>query len=401
MKKIIAIVLTVLMVFSTMAVSAHPFSDVASHWAEGEIEKAYTNGIVQGDGNGLFRPNDTVSRAEFLKMVTVLTSAVLGVEIPQIENVEHWGIPYNYVACSTYLIPAEELSYDGVIPGGLLAKDCDDPIRRWEMAFIISSFFKNVVGITANGAGTLADYAEVQATYDAVIVESIGSLVGMGISVGDENRCFNAGSTGTRAEAVTFINRMADEIMDIVHMQEEMMAERIKAYTEIPEGHPVVEFEMTNGKKFEVTLYPEYAPQTCANFLDLVKSGFYNGLTFHRVVSGFVAQGGDPEGNGSGDAGYNIVGEFAANGFEQNMIPHEQGVLSMARADHPNSASCQFFICLDRASSLDGLYAAFGEVTKGMEVVLSFTEGEMTAAQNGEPSVPVVPIVIKKATVKQ
>ena len=126
--------------------------------------------------------------------------------------------------------------------------------------------------------------------------------------------------------------------------------------------------EMENGGKIELELYPEAAPKTVANFLKLVGEGFYDGLIFHRVIPGFMIQGGDPQGNGMGGAKDNIIGEFKANGFN-NPIKHTRGVISMARAYNPNSASSQFFIMHANAPHLDGQYAAFGKVVSGMEVV--------------------------------
>ena len=130
----------------------------------------------------------------------------------------------------------------------------------------------------------------------------------------------------------------------------------------------MVIIEMENGGKIELELYPEHAPKTVANFEALVKDGFYNGLTFHRVIKGFMIQGGDPLGNGMGGADENIVGEFRANGYN-NPIKHERGVISMARAFDPNSASSQFFIMHENAPHLDGQYAAFGKVVSGIETV--------------------------------
>ena len=130
----------------------------------------------------------------------------------------------------------------------------------------------------------------------------------------------------------------------------------------------MVVIEMENGGKIELELYPEAAPKTVANFLKLVGQGFYDGLIFHRVIPGFMIQGGDPQGNGMGGAKENIVGEFKANGFD-NPIKHTRGVISMARAYNPNSASSQFFIMHANAPHLDGQYAAFGKVVSGMDVV--------------------------------
>ena len=128
--------------------------------------------------------------------------------------------------------------------------------------------------------------------------------------------------------------------------------------------NPIVKFEMQDGKTFEAELYPEIAPNTVNNFLSLVKNGFYDGVIFHRVIAGFMIQGGDPQGTGTGGPGYHIAGEFRANGFK-NDLKHEKGVLSMARAQNPNSAGSQFFVMHASASYLDGQYAAFGRVIKG------------------------------------
>ena len=130
----------------------------------------------------------------------------------------------------------------------------------------------------------------------------------------------------------------------------------------------MVIIEMENGQKIELELCPEAAPETVKNFEALVKAGFYDGLTFHRIIPGFMIQGGDPLGNGMGGAEKNIKGEFRANGHN-NPIKHERGVISMARAFDPNSASSQFFIMHEDAPHLDGQYAAFGKVVSGMDVV--------------------------------
>ena len=148
-----------------------------------------------------------------------------------------------------------------------------------------------------------------------------------------------------------------------------------------------------------IELYPEYAPNTVDNFLKLVNSGFYDGLTFHRIVDDFMAQGGDPEGTGSGGSDP-IYGEFAANGFTQNTLSHSRGVISMARQGNDyNSGSCQFFICSSDmyTSSLDGQYAAFGKVVSGMEVIDDLSNVERTYNSIGELASPVKPVTIAKA----
>ena len=138
-------------------------------------------------------------------------------------------------------------------------------------------------------------------------------------------------------------------------------------------NNPIVTFEMKDGDVFHVELYPDVAPNTVNNFISLVKKGFYDGLCFHRVISGFMIQGGDPKGNGTGGPGYSIRGEFSKNGFP-NSLKHTRGVISMARSMNFDSAGSQFFICHADSTFLDGQYAAFGKVTEGIEVVDSIAE---------------------------
>lgn len=152
---------------------------------------------------------------------------------------------------------------------------------------------------------------------------------------------------------------------------------------------------MENGKLIKAELYPEKAPNTVNNFISLVKSGFYDGVIFHRVISGFMIQGGDPAGVGTGGPGYTIKGEFAMNGFKNNDLKHTRGVLSMARAMHPNSAGSQFFIMHRNSSHLDGQYAAFGKVIEGIEVV-----DEIASVKTDWNDKPQIPQTMKKITVE-
>lgn len=133
-------------------------------------------------------------------------------------------------------------------------------------------------------------------------------------------------------------------------------------------SNPIITITMENGDIMKGELYPDVAPNTVNNFISLIQKGFYDGLTFHRVIPGFMIQGGCPNGNGMGGPGYSIKGEFRQNGFT-NDLAHTPGVLSMARAMHPNSAGSQFFIMHERAPHLDGAYAAFGMITEGLEVI--------------------------------
>lgn len=137
--------------------------------------------------------------------------------------------------------------------------------------------------------------------------------------------------------------------------------------------NPIVTFEMANGDSMKAELYPEIAPNTVNNFISLINKGFYNGLIFHRVINGFMIQGGDPKGTGMGGPGYGIKGEFSQNNFT-NDLKHTEGVLSMARSMMPDSAGSQFFIMHKTSPHLDGAYAAFGKITEGMDVVNRIAE---------------------------
>ena len=158
--------------------------------------------------------------------------------------------------------------------------------------------------------------------------------------------------------------------------------------------NPVVTITMEDGSVMKAELYPEIAPNTVNNFISLIKKGFYDGLGFHRVINGFMLQGGDPDGNGTGGPGYSIKGEFSSNGFK-NDLKHTAGVLSMARTMMPDSAGSQFFIMHKAAPHLDGEYAAFGKITEGMDVVNKIAEVETDWSD-----CPVEPQIMKTVTVE-
>lgn len=158
--------------------------------------------------------------------------------------------------------------------------------------------------------------------------------------------------------------------------------------------NPIVTIEMEDGGEIQIELYAETAPNTVRNFVSLVSKGFYNGTTFHRVIPDFMIQGGDPEGNGMGGPGYTIAGEFAMNGFH-NDLKHTRGVLSMARAMDPNSAGSQFFIMVEDAPHLDNQYAAFGRVITGMDVC-----DRIVATRTNFRDMPLKPQVMKSVTVE-
>ena len=151
--------------------------------------------------------------------------------------------------------------------------------------------------------------------------------------------------------------------------------------------NPIVTFTMENGDVMKAELYPEIAPVSVNNFISLIQKHFYDGLIFHRVIKGFMIQGGDPEGSGMGGPGYHIRGEFSGNGFAQNDLKHTLGVLSMARSMMPDSAGSQFFIMVDKAPHLDGQYAAFGLITDNVEAAVAISK--VSTDSHDRPKEPV------------
>jgi peptidyl-prolyl cis-trans isomerase len=160
------------------------------------------------------------------------------------------------------------------------------------------------------------------------------------------------------------------------------------------EKNPIVTIVMNDGDVMKLELYPEVAENTVNNFISLVNKGFYDGLTFHRIISGFMIQGGDPDGNGTGGPGYSIPGEFSLNGYD-NSLSHDPGVISMARSQHPDSAGSQFFIMHKKATHLDGSYAAFGKIIEGMDVVDKLAE-----VATDWSDMPLTPVIMEKVTVE-
>lgn len=157
--------------------------------------------------------------------------------------------------------------------------------------------------------------------------------------------------------------------------------------------NPIVTIEMQSGELIKIELYPDIAPNTVNNFISLVNSGFYNGLTFHRVIPGFMIQGGDPDGTGMGGPDYGIKGEFSQNGFENNLA-HSEGVISMARSGMPNSAGSQFFLMHKNSPHLDGSYASFGKTIEGLEHI-----DKIANSSTDHSDMPLEPVIMKTVTV--
>ncbi len=407
MKKVIALILVFVICCGTVFGAGFP--DITGHWAEANIMRAVDSGFVNGYENGTFKPDGLVTRGEYLKMVVAMLVNVLDYpEVPEeyADDKNGWVSKYyNFAVESTLIKPDYENKVGDVSPA-VFVGDSDKNITRWEMAFILGQSFQSLFEVFDDKAVNFTDVKSFEGLPQSVIGQ-IYNCANFSLIMGDDKGMFNPRNNGTRAEAVVMIQRLQD-ILDYImgngaedEYQKEIK-ENLKIYEEkdIPTKHEKVKFTMSDGKSFVIELFPEVAPQTCANFIYLVKTGFYDGLSFHRIAQldkGFIAQGGDPKGDGSGGAGHYLTGEFASNGFTQNNMSHVRGVVSMARANYPDSASSQFFICIDDVKFLDGNYAAFGKVVSGLDVVEEFVEVERIESSNGELSIPKTPIIIKKA----
>lgn len=413
MKKVIALVLALTLCCGT--VFGAGFSDIGGHWAEANITKAVESGFVNGYEDGTFKPDGLVTRGEYLKMIVAMLVKVTDYpEVPDdyADDKNGWVSKYyNFAVESTLIKPDNENKVGDVSPG-VFNNDTDKNITRWEMAFLLGQSFQSLFE-TINDEEYEFEDAESIKELPETVSSQIYNCANFGLILGDEKGNFNPKNTGTRAEAVVMVQRL-QSILDYIMTggeeseyekeikeYEKEIQDNLKTYEEkdIPAKHEKVKFTMANGKSFVIELFPEVAPQTVANFVYLVKSGFYDGLSFHRVAqldNGFIAQGGDPMGDGSGGAGHYIKGEFASNGFTQNNMSHVRGTISMARSSYPDSASSQFFICIDDVKFLDGNYAAFGKVIEGLEVVEAFVEIERLESSNHELSIPKTPIIIKK-----
>ncbi|WP_209124957.1 peptidylprolyl isomerase [Alkalihalobacillus sp. BA299] len=165
------------------------------------------------------------------------------------------------------------------------------------------------------------------------------------------------------------------------------------------QDNPIVTITMENNDQIIIELFPTIAPNTVKNFVSLIKEGFYNGVIFHRVIPGFMVQGGDPEGTGIGGPGYSIAGEFNANDFD-NPLKHERGIISMARTNDPNSAGSQFFIMVEEAPHLDGQYAAFGKVIEGMETVDQIVQVDRNAQDKPNEDQKMITVSVETHGVK-
>ncbi|MER2107011.1 MAG: peptidylprolyl isomerase [Solibacillus sp.] len=354
---------------SSKAVSEQ-FVDVKpSHYAYDAVNWAKNYQIIsgyvdeKGKATGYFGPSDTVTEAQFVKMLaSYLKLKDTGGDLPKYTGASAWSDTY-YDALATYAVPV-----NGYF---------DQTLRNREVKR----------GMVAQAIGyTVGDTASLQ--------EAVTFLMEEGISTGqnpeyagDVLRYFGTTNSLTRAQAVTFLYRLEQQQKDAVSVVatkkvaglETLVAKAnvglVQVDAQLKTGtlysatkNPLAIMTMDTEQTVLIELLPQAAPNTVNNFISLIQSGYYNGLTFHRVIPEFMIQGGDPSGNGSGGPNYTITGEFLANGFT-NLIAHTRGVLSMARTNDPNSAGSQFFIMVEDSPHLDGQYAAFGIVVDGMATV--------------------------------
>ncbi len=355
MKKLI-LFLTLIMLIGINA--SAEFSDMGNYgWAAEAVNTLAEKGIINGVSETEFMPGGNVTFEQLAKLLA--ESGNLAVS----ENEgERWSDKY-IEATRKYFIFTNEYDYD-------------TPLQRFEIVSAISKMYSEQNGLTAVYAEPFKDN-DLLLTVPEIEPETILTAKALGITNGDTDGNFRPFDNVTRAECAVLFHRLIN-----LNTEEEKM-ENTK-----------VLITMDNGDTMTVELYPEYAPATVANFVKLVKEGFYDGLTFHRVISGFMIQGGDPLGNGMGGSSEKIKGEFAANGFAQNTLKHTRGVISMARSQMPDSASSQFFIMHEDAPYLDGQYAAFGKVIDGIDTV-----DRIAAVPTNMMDKPTTPVVIKKMTV--
>lgn len=385
MKKIISLVLIIAMLCGLTA-SAHPFTDVMGHWAEPQLEIAYNSGMINGDPDGRFRPDDNISRAEYLKMLTAVTTQWLETpqwEIDRFADDAHWAYKYyNYALYQGWVINytydfvdpefeefVNEIKVGDIIPGNMDTESFELPIERWEMAYLASRFAHSICGaaMAKKAQNGYADYADVSAAYPEIVVNHISCSYGAGIMTGDPSGNLNASDNGTRAEAAVMVNRY----LALIDSEYKSIPDTNVTYQQIPEGHPVAVVTLSDERQFEIELYPEYAPQTVALFVDLVNKGFYdeevdvNGVNkadFPTV--GSLCTFSTPK-----ETEKTIYGEFAKNGYASNAIPFVKGTVVLDYMWNYNDGTADFRILAEDMPEKAGSAAAFGKVISGIDII--------------------------------
>ena len=385
MKKFVAFIVALVMLCSVTAY-AHPFTDVRGHWAEAQLDIAYNNGMINGDPDGRFRPDDNISRAEYLKMLTAVTAKWLGIpdsEINRFADGSHWASKYyNFALHQGWII---NYSYDtgdpeyeayvnavkvgDILPGNMNTDNFDIPIERWELAYMASRFAHSLCGVAmSKKANTgFADYNKVMNTFPETVTMHITCSYGAGIMTGDPSGNLNATDNGTRAEAAVMVNRY----INMIDSEYKKIPETNVTYDKIPEGHPVAVITFSDDRSIELELYPEYAPQTVAHFVAMAKNGVYNeefdviGVNGAEHSSiGSICSISSPK-----TVNATVYGEFSQNGFAQNTLPHVKGTAVMDYMWNYNDGSLDFRILAEDMTEKNGSAAAFGKVVKGMDII--------------------------------
>ncbi len=390
MKKSIAFLITLVMLCS-ITVSAHPFTDVGGHWAEPQLEIAYQSGMINGDPDGRFRPDDNISRAEYLKMLTAVTSTWLEIPASRIDSYAddtHWASKYyNFAMYQGWVINytydfvdpefesfISDVRVGDIIPGNMSTADFDIPIQRWEMAYLASRFAHSVCGtaMSKKAQTGYADYDKIKATYPALVLDHLSCSFGAGIMTGDESGKLNAENNGTRAEAAVMINRY----LNLIDTMYKAIPDTNKTYTQIPTGHPVAQITFSDDRVLELELYPEYAPQTVANFVALANSGFYNEETDVNGVNkaNYPTVGSLCTFSNIKSAENTVYGEFAKNGYTQNTLPMVAGTAVLDHMWSNNDGSANFRILVEDMPEMSGSAAPFGKVISGMDILLELVK---------------------------
>ena len=397
MKRITALslILSMLCSFGITAL-AHPFTDITKHWAESQLEIAYSSGMINGDPDGRFRPDDNISRCEYLKMLTAVTAQWFDTpqaEMDRFANGEHWAYKfYNYALYQGWVVNytssladpefeefVNSIMVGDIIPGNMDTETFDLPIERWEMAYLASRFAHSICGasISKKAQTGFADYSSIAASYPELVTSHISCSFGAGIMTGDEKGNLNASNNGTRAEAAVMVNRY----LALIEREYKAIPQTNKTYTDIPQGHPVAVITLNNQKTIELELYPEYAPQTVAHFVELVKSGYYNQETDVSGVNktSFPGVGSLCTFSSPAVTETTVYGEFAKNGYMQNTLPFTKGTVVLDHMWSYNDGKANFRILCEDMPQKTGSSAAFGKVISGIDVVESLCEEGGTA----------------------
>ena len=376
----LAVFLALFLLMNAVTVHAGDnFSDVpADAWYHSAVVSAVELGLVNGTTPTTYSPDRNISHFEVYKLAACMHQLSTEGAVALQSGQDDWYTTYLDYALTNGILDAK-------IGYAYYERIGDEEATRGMFMNIFSNTLssQNLSAINAVADGAIPDI-----TPDYIFNDAVYKLYRAGVLRGvDDQGSANVDALISRAEVAVIMTRMMDENERLRFTMNHTDETGSASTVEYADGTKV-EITMEDGGTIVLQMDKVAAPISVDNFLKLVEEGFYDGLTFHRIVSGFVIQGGDPDGTGSGGPGYGIKGEFIANGWE-NYLSHTRGVLSMARSYDMDSAGSQFFIVLQDATFLDGEYAAFGKVIEGMDVV------DVIAAVRTDDDMPIEPVVMK------